>query len=56
MQAGAAKLVRVPLGVKGSWLRGFKVHAIDRSKTTLSVVVLKAILPKDLLKEVRVQL
>jgi len=43
-----AKLVRVPLGIKRSWLKDFKVHAIDCNKTMLSIVALKAVLPKDL--------
>jgi len=50
-QASTAKLVRAPLGIKRSWLKDFKVHAIDCNKTPLSIVALEAILPKDLLKE-----
>jgi len=54
-QTSTAKLVRAPLGIKRSWLKDFKVHTIDCDETTLSIVALKAILPKDLLQKKRKQ-
>jgi len=54
-QASTAELVRVPLGIKRSWLKDFEVHTINCDKTTFSIVALKTILPKDLLQRKRKQ-